>query len=353
MRALGPALALGVAVAGMASSQTDLLAESRGPLRTVTAHPMLLPFLVPSPEPATGLPPGSLEVAIRATYGNAFHFDPFLLYPDLYAVIDMEVMKLSLEVNLGLPAGFTAGLGIPFVAQYGGFADPAIEAFHSLFGFPNSDRDRVRHNHYAFRLVRSGVEMVTSTDPGVSLGDLLVRLKWSVVGGIDGVLSVALQAALKIPTGSLERFASSGALDAAAGVLLSWPFAGFEVDAGLTYLRLGTPRWPTVLGFDPDAFAFFCDLQKAVTRQLTVAAQVQGITPPYESRDRWIGAVCGSISVGFEVYVSPSTVLQFYVAEELPSRGALDIAAGFASITRVRRLSAGPHPAHGQGARPP
>ncbi len=334
MRALAATLAFALAIAGTVAAQREPPTASRGPLRTVNAYPVLLPFIALSAEPASALPPGRFEITTRTVYGNSFHWDPFVLYPDLYVRLDMEVMRLSLDIDYGLPAGLTVGVGVALVTQYGGFADPAIQAFHSFFDLPNGDREKVPDNGYRFSVVRSGQAMVEITDPGSSLGDTTVRLKWSVLDAPSRPLSLALHAALKLPTGSVDRFTGSGACDAAVGLLLTQKLGAAAIHGGFRYAYLGAPDWPTVLGFNPHVISFYLGLEQAVSRRLSLNLQTDGTTTPYTQGHPWMGPLSGGFEVGFHLSLSRGSILEVYVVEDYPRHAALDIAAGIGLITR-------------------
>jgi len=298
-----------------------------GPLRVVNAYPPLLPFLLLPAESPEALAPGRLAFTLAATYGNAFHWDPEILYPDLDLLIDAEVLKLSLSASLGLTRGLTAELGWSLIAEYGGFLDPLIEGVHALFWLPNGDRELWPANRYSFLVDRDGEVLVDLDEPFAASGDLVLSAKWTIRDGQAGGFGAALQAALSLPVGSERLFTSSGALGAGFGALASWRRSRFTAYAGLRYLFFGEPSWGPVLGFRPHNLDFFACLEWAC-RRVAWLLQADGMTLPYRHPHPWLSSLSGTISLGTRVRLAPKLLLEMHLSEELWSFANLDVAAG-------------------------
>ncbi len=299
-----------------------------GPLRVDNAYPPILPFLVLPAEAPQGIGPGKLVLTGAATYGNTFHWDPSVLYTDLDVLIDAEVLKLSLAADYGLLPGLAVGASLSLAGAWGGFLDPLIQGFHGLFGLPNADRERYPDNRFAIRVVRSGVAMTDLDRPFWALCDLALAAKWTLLPGTEGGPGVALQAALSLPTGSVGRFTSDGALDAALGVLASWRRGPFAAYSGLRYLYFGAPVGEPVLGFRPHNLSFFLGLEWAPSGKAAWLAQIDGASLPYTHPHRWFGTISGSTTVGARFRLGERLVLQVHVSEEFWSFAAQDIVAG-------------------------
>ena len=298
-----------------------------GPLRVVNAYPLILPFLVLPAEGPEALDPGRLALSVGAAYGNAFHWDPMVLYPDLDVLIDAEVLKLSLSAALGLAGGFSMEAGLSLIAEYGGFLDPVLQGIHSLFWLPNGDRELQPANRYAFRVVRGGEALVDLDEPFGAFGDLVLTAKWTIRDGQAGGFGAALQAALSLPVGSVRHFTSSGMLGAGFGALASWRRSAFAAFAGLRYLLLGEPSWAEVLGFRPHNLDFFACLEWAPKR-VAWLLQADGMTLPYRHPHPWLSSLSGTISFGARLRLSPKVLMEMHLSEELWSFANLDIAAG-------------------------
>jgi hypothetical protein len=322
-----PILAL-LALGAFPSAATPGGLPIRGPLGVVNAYPLILPFLVLPAEGPQGLDPGRLALSATATYGNAFHWDPEVLYQGLDIWIDAEVLKLSLSAARGLARGFTVEAGFSLIAEYGGFLDPVIEGVHALFWLPNGDRELWPANRYGFRVVRGGEVLVDLDEPFWAFGDLLLTAKWTIRDGRDDGFGSALQAALSLPIGSARLFTSSGALSAGLGALASWRHSAFAAYAGLRYLIFGEPSWAEVLGFRPHNLDFFLSLEWASSERVVWLLQADGMTLPYLHPHPWLSALSGTISIGARVRLGPKLLLEMHLSEELWSFANLDIAAG-------------------------
>jgi hypothetical protein len=298
-----------------------------GPVRVVNAYPPILPFLVLPAEGPEARAPGQLALSVSAAYGNAFHWDPQILYPDLDVLIDAEVLKLSLCASLGLGRGLTAELGWSLIAEYGGFLDPLIEGVHDLFRLPNGDRELRPQNRYAFRVVRGGEALVDLDQPFAASGDLVLASKWTIRDGQAGGLGAALQAAVSLPVGSARLSTSSGTIGAGFGGLASWRRSPFAAYAGLRYLLLGRPSWADSLGFRTHNLDFFACLEWA-RRRVAWLLQADGMTLPYRHPHPWLSSLSGTISLGARVRLAPKLLLEMHLSEELWSFANLDIAAG-------------------------
>jgi hypothetical protein len=295
------------------------------------AYPAILPFLVLPAEGPQNLDPRSLALNLAATYGNDFHWDPMVLYPDLDVLIDAEVLKLSLSAAWGLARGLSVEAGLSLVGEYGGFLDPVIAGIHSFFWLPNGDRELQPENRYGFRIVRDGEVLVDLHEPFWAFGDLVLSAKWTLRDGQDGGFGAALQAALSLPIGSASRFTSSGRLGAGLGALASWRRSAFALYGGLRYLVLGEPSWGPVLGFRPHNLAFFTSLEWARSDRVAWLLQADGMSLPYLHPHPWLGALSATISIGARVRLGPRFLLEMHLSEELFSFAVLDVAFGCAA----------------------
>ncbi len=300
----------------------------RGPLRVDNAYPLLLPFLAPPAEGPRTLEPREVELELAASYGNSFHWDPQVLYPDLEVLIDLEVLKLSLSAAWGLAPGLSVEAGLSLIGEYGGFLDPLIQGIHAFFGLPNGDRELQPDNRYGFRIVHDGEVLVDLDGPFWALGDLVLAAKWTLRDGQAGGFGAALQAAFSLPIGSQRLFTSGGTLNACLGALASWRRSAFAVYGGASYLLLGEPSWGQVLGFRPHNLAFFASLEWAPRERVAWLLQADGRTLPYLHPHPWLGGLSSTISLGARFRLNPRLLLETHLSEELFGFATLDIAAG-------------------------
>ena len=297
-----------------------------GPLGAQDAYPLILPFLALPPEAPWSLQPGRFSLSWAATYGNVFHKDSMVVYPDLEVLIDAEVLEMRVEAAYGIARGLEVAASLSLVGEYGGFLDGLIEGFHSLFWLPNGDRDHSPRNQFVFRVVRSGEVLVDLDQPFCALRDLVLSAKWTLLDGQLHSFGAALQGALSLPIGSVERFTSSGLPDASLGLLASWHCSRFALYGGLRYLYLSEPDWGPVLGFRPHNLGFFACLEWAPSASMAWLLQADGMTLPYLLPHPWLSGVSGMISLGSRFRVGRRLLLETHLSEELFSFAALDVA---------------------------
>jgi hypothetical protein len=323
-------LALSCAVSGAAAS-----AAGMGPLISGSAFPPLQPFLNLPPESSRAPEPGVWTWSLGILYGNVSHYDPFILYDDLYVKIDGEILKLGFGLETGLPGGFGLAASIPFTIQYGGFLDPAIQAFHNLFCLPNGGREKLTDNSWGLRVIRAETAMVDLNRPGFGLGDLVLKGKWTWYASAADGLWLALQTALKLPTGSTARFLSNGRLDAACGLLVSLQVERFALFGGLRYVWLGEPSAPKIFDFNPHNAGFFLALEWMQNPDWSWLAQVEAVTSPFRNPHPWLGVVSGALNIGFKTRLAGVGLLQFSLAEEFLSYAQLDISMNLALVRKL------------------
>jgi len=299
-----------------------------GPLRVDNAYLAILPFLVVPAEAPAGPEPRQVALSLAATYGNGFHWDPEVLYPDLEVLIDAELLKLTVSGAWAPTRCLSVAAGLSLIGEYGGFLDGVIEGIHGFFGLPNADRELYPANSYGFRIVKGGDVLVDLGEPFLAFGDLVLSGKWTLLDGGAHGLGVALQAAFSLPVGSVERFTSSGRLNASIGALASWRRPPFSVYGGARYLFLGEPAWGPVLGFRHHNLSFFTCLEWARSADLAWLLQVDGASLPYLHPHPWFDALSGTVSLGARVRVGRRFLLEMHLSEELFSFATLDIAVG-------------------------
>jgi hypothetical protein len=322
-----PVLAMCALCALSASASPEAPAVT-GPLRVDNAYLPILPFLVVPAEAPGDLKPRQVALSLAASYGNGFHWDPMVLYPDLDVLIDAEVLKVTMSAAWAPARGFSVEAGLSLIGEYGGFLDGLIAGIHDFFWLPNADRELYTANSYGFRIVKGGEVMVDLDEPFLAFGDLVLSGKWTILDGGARGFGAALQAVLSLPIGSVRQFTSSGRLDASIGALASWRHPPFAVSCGARYLYLGEPSWGSVLGFRPHNLGFFACLEWARSTKLAWLLQADGATLPYLHPHPWFGALSGTASFGARVRVSRRFLLEMHLSEELFSFATLDVAAG-------------------------
>lgn len=155
-----------------------------------------------------------------------------------YTVQDYENLTLELAGSHVFKEGLEAGISSRVLLYYGGFLDPVIEGFHSLFGFLNGGRE-----HFDQHLVNIDVEnsngmVIRHSGTLLAWGDTELWFKTRLASSGNNLLSGLVT--LKLPTGALSGSSavSSGYPDllvAALADLHVSPLFSFYLQTGYTF----------------------------------------------------------------------------------------------------------------------
>lgn len=190
-----------------------------GPISIVNQAPIQLLFLQAAPDKAETLPKGQGSLSLNTTITNTLLSESSGNYE---GVVDMEMIRASLDLKYGILQGFEIGVSLPFVYSYAGFMDNAILEVESFF-FDNTRTVRVyqeagKYEYYVKRDNEAFISGMGKTSTGI--GDLVLRVKGKIwdEGKILPYLSTRL--AVKVPTGNKDRALGSGEPDYGLGLLL-------------------------------------------------------------------------------------------------------------------------------------
>ena len=159
---------------------------------------------------------------------------------------DYEGLVVELGIAYTHSKQLQTGMDMRVIAYYGGFMDPALEAYHSLLGFPNGGREYFERNRIYINIPNENGITMFLDKPAISFGDIDIWGKWTFLE--NEKVSLAAMCAFKLPTGRLSALSGSGYPDAAAGFLLDYRAA--------RYLTLYT-QTGAVLPFNAKSYLMF------------------------------------------------------------------------------------------------
>jgi hypothetical protein len=204
-----------------------VLATTRDPVPPVPAPigwrepaPFARMFLQLPFEAPEVLPTGRLEASLDLLYSNSVMAGRSRNDRGLALDVHVETAQPTVSLRYGLAPRLEVLIAVPFVADEGGFLDWPINQAEALFGAPNQDRVGRPRGRSWFELhdpAGRGVD-VRGTDGGI--GDVWASAKVLVADGLGGGGSVAVRAAVKLPTGRIPY--GSGEVDVGGGVLAAW-----------------------------------------------------------------------------------------------------------------------------------
>lgn len=310
-------------------------------------HPLYLASFRPRVKPAELLDPGELRIAFDQVLANNFIVEE--LQGDGTTIsleLDSEVSATSLSLACAPSTKVELNLELRAAFQYGGFTDPLIEGFHSLFGFPNGSRDIREQNRTAFIIYRDGERILDSAGAVPLSLHLSAEPRFALpalpVGG-GGLLSAAVGLWGAAPlTPSVHPLHHSGGWEALHGGIRL--YLGMEAGRFTGAAVLGGWRAAKPAFLDPELFSplqaeFALSAAWRAGRSLSLSALISGTGSPfeldYERTDRF-GAV---IELGGTVRAGTHDTVTFSFTEEFFSFAVSDIAF---RLRWIREIPAGP-----------
>jgi hypothetical protein len=287
---------------GRASEESPLL--DTGPLRFRDQFILSLGFLAFEPATATVLEPGKWEFDAVLTTSNSWALSaPLEIELDdreqrqeitlqrlagltdstrdgslIFA--DGEVTRTVLALRRGFSGGIQVELTLPLVTLSGGAFDGAVESFHETLGLEQAGRlGSPKDDFLIFLDTRKGL-LVEEEGSSLELGDLIVSLKYRLVGADDPSLRVSLEGLIKLPTGSDEPLASSGRLDFGAQLLVGRDVGPWSFHGSAGALLLGSSEY---LGTDSQALlAGLVGIERLLGARTSLVLQGSASQSPFQ-----------------------------------------------------------------------
>ncbi len=184
------------------------------PFRTVNQSPLTQIFGLPAETGATVTPPGHVTLGFTQDIANDFALDNL---QNESIRLDGESYRWTASARYGIANGFEAGIEIPYVLYGGGIFDNFIEGWHRAFGLPNEGRPNVPKDRLAFTYIKDGVQKLNMDHANSGMGDISLTGAMQLYDSRDESShdSLALRAALKLPSGDSASLRGSGSTDLA------------------------------------------------------------------------------------------------------------------------------------------
>ena len=252
-----------------------------GPISIVNQAPIQLLFLQAVPDKAETLPKGQGSLSLNTTITNTLLSERSGNYE---GVVDMEMIRASLDLEYGILQGFEIGMSLPFVYSYSGFMDNAILEVEEFF-FDNTRTVRVyqeagKYEYYVKRDNKAFISGMGKTSTGI--GDLALRVKGKIwdEGNILPCLSTRL--AVKIPTGDKDRALGSGEPDYGLGLLLQKDIKGLTAYLNADVIFPGDAFEEEGVSLN-EFYEFMLGAEYSISSRFSFLAQVNCITRPFKN----------------------------------------------------------------------
>jgi hypothetical protein len=329
MRALRTlAFALALSAPAVTAGQTEALEprDWRRPLGNRNQVPLALLFVSLTPEGASTIDKGQLEIDAVFDYSNMiFHreTETELLH------LDMEYLRTLFSVKRGFGAGFELGVELPFYAYFGGILDPFVSSFHQTFGLPNALRGSTPPGLTQFAFRRGGEVILEGSGTLEGMGDLTILAKKELLRAPSADLS--LRGAVKLPTGDPSELTGSGAADVGLGFAYDWirPKYGLYLTFGYHFLGDGGPLAPR------DYVALSAAADWRFKPRLAAVLQTDFMTTPIQTSLLHAREPAMNLGLGLRYHHSESFTYEWRFVEDL-SRFAPDFTFAFQVEVRTK-----------------
>ena len=192
--------------------------KKSGPIPIVNQAPIQLLFLQAIPDKAETLLKGQDSLAINTTITNTLLSERCGNYE---GVVNMEMIRTSLELRYGILSGFEIGMSLPFAYSYPGVMDHAILDIEKFFDKTRPIREREEPDTYEYYVERNDKAFISGKGKKCSgMGDLVLRVKGKIWDEGDILPCLSTRLAVKLPSGDKDRALGSGEVDYGFGLLL-------------------------------------------------------------------------------------------------------------------------------------
>lgn len=182
------------------------------PFRTVNQSPLVQIFGLPAETGATITAPGRVSASLTQDVASDYTVSS---NSREQISLDGESYRWTLAARYGLGDRFEAGVEIPYILYGGGFLDSFVIDWHNAFNLSQGGREAAPKNRLGFRYSKDGVLKLNATHADSGVGDI------SLTGGMKlyddrsdaSHDSLALRAALKLPSGDSASLRGSGSTD--------------------------------------------------------------------------------------------------------------------------------------------
>ncbi|MBI5183044.1 MAG: DUF3187 family protein [Nitrospinae bacterium] len=289
-----------------------------GPITYKNSFPLYLLFFSFTPDRAQTLTRGSSKFRLDTGIQNFIVDDEF---DDYDAVVDMEVIRTSLNLNYGVRDDLEMGIEIPFYILYKGFLDSFILDFeNSIHAYTPMSRQNNGVNNFTY-LLRHGNETLISMDsPYGGIGDIALTLKIRHLynSKIKYMPSISTRYAIKVPTGDNDRFLGSGEVDLGIGVILEKSFGILSNYINLNGIfSVGDPDLFKDMEMDP-IFSYTIGTEFPLTERSSLLLQLIGNTSPFpETGLTSLDNQVMDFLLGFNYLIGKDKVFQFGLTENI------------------------------------
>lgn len=182
------------------------------PFRSVNQNSLVSVYGIPAETSAAIAPSGKLLVSLVQDIASIFTYNS---NNREQIALDGESYRWTVAARYGFGDKFEAGIEIPYILYGGGFLDSFIIDWHNAFSLPQVGRDISPKDRLGFVYVKDGVQKLRMRHAGSGVGDITLTggMQLYDAASKESHDSLALRAALKLPSGDSSYLHGSGGTD--------------------------------------------------------------------------------------------------------------------------------------------
>ncbi len=221
--------------------------------------------------------------------GKKYNFNILFQYSNTFAyseidnpelknniIFDMETAYTLFRVEKRLNAFSSIYVELPFIYNWKGAFDSAIENYHDLLGFSNGGRENYPTNVFRYKF---GDIDLTKSVTGISD----IKLGYSIFKIRDiSNFKFAFSFFAKFPTGSTKKGLSSGSFDWGAKASFSNDFNYIKLDYGLGWIIYGSPKSIFSETLNSSGFGYLA-ISSQITENIKGVAQIYLASSPFST----------------------------------------------------------------------
>lgn len=281
----------------------------RAPLSVRNAEPLNVLFLQAPPASASILARGQTQLRLNFDVVNHLLFDR---HSGNRFEQDFEVQRLTATYAQGIGKNAQIVVHLPLIARNGGMMDEVMNLWHRWFGFKGGGR--ANHPNYQVHewIVRNGKTLVSLNSAAVGTGDAVLEVRQSL--GQLGRSFWAVRAMLKLPTGCAAQQFGSGAIDAGAGVMMTyWCGSRLVWHTNLSKVWVGHPAH---LGVSArDMVQWLVALEYLIDKRTSLVAQIDDNHTPVVVGLPYADGARRSLTIGLVREIRPGLRAEISLTE--------------------------------------
>jgi hypothetical protein len=253
--------------------------EKSGPIPIVNQAPIQLLFLQPIADKAETLPKGQGSFRLNIAITNTLLSESSANYE---GVVDMEMIRASLDIQYGIIAGLEMGISLPVAYSYSGIMDHAILEFEEAFHAERLVRKDQVEDEYEYYVKTNNTAFISGKGERCSgIGDLALWIKRRLWHEGDILPCLSTRLGVKVPTGDKDRALGSGKADYGFGLLLQKDMRGLTdyLNADVIFPGDAFDQEGVTLS---EFYQIMLGAEYKLSSRCSLLAQVNCITRPFE-----------------------------------------------------------------------